>query len=152
MKRFRNVLSQSPAIIISLIALTFSLGGGAGYAASAATNQAAAARITWHPLSLRNGWRPAGGSTGGPAYGVLAGVVYLTGVVTRSNNPKTLPAVGVLPGAARPKHNLYFAGYNYTNVGVVSVEVTSGGDIYVEGGGDSYFFSSLAGISFPLGS
>ena len=152
MKSFRSVMSKSPAIVISLIALTFSLGSGAGYAASVTTNQPATPAITWHPLSLLHGWRPAGGHNGNPRYAVIGGVVYLTGVVTRSNNPNTLPAVGVLPPAARPKHDLWFAGYNYLNVGVVSVEVAANGDVFVEGGGDSYYFSSLAGISFPLGS
>jgi hypothetical protein len=89
MKRFRALARQSPAIVISLIALTFSLGSGAGYAASVAAHHPAATKITWHGLGLRNGWKAAakGFGTGKPAYTVSNGVVYLTGAASRINRP-----------------------------------------------------------------
>src|ERR1700722_14598338 len=101
-KRFRALASQSPAIVISVIALTFSLGGGAGYAASVASSHPAI-KITWHKLSLKNGWHSGAGAfagTGTPAYTVSNGVVYLTGVADHSNTASTAP-LGLLPKGAR---------------------------------------------------
>jgi hypothetical protein len=147
------MLGQSPAIVISLIALTFSLGSGAGYAASvagkpAATVKPAATKIAWHPLALINGWRAEGkASAGNPAYTVSNGVVYLTGVADRSN--VKLPVLAVLPKAARPSHNLWFSAFNVLQTG--SVEVESNGDVIV-GGDEENVFASLAGVEFPLGS
>jgi hypothetical protein len=155
MKRFRALARQSPAIVISLIALTFSLGSGAGYAASVAT-QHPATKITWHALGLRNSWKPAakGFAAGGPAYTVSNGVVYLTGVAARANQSLPIPSViGVLPKSARPRHNLWFQAYNYAANGESAIEVSTSGGIEVFGnGGDENYFTSLAGIEFPLGS
>ena len=80
--------------------------------------------------------------------------MYLTGVAARANQALPLPAViGVLPKGARPSHNLWFAAYNYAAAGESSIEVATNGRVEVLGnGGDENFFTSLAGISFPLGS
>ena len=146
-------MSQSPAIVISVIALTFSLGGGAGYAATVIA-KGSAPKITWHALSLRNGWSAAakGYGASGPEYTVSNGVVYVTGAVSRSN--QSMPSViGVLPKSARPKHVLAFAAFNYAATGESSFYVDPNGDIEVLGnGGDEYYFTSLNGIEFPLGS
>ncbi len=154
MGRFRSAVRQSPAIIISLIALTFSLGGGMGYAASVATAKASSTtKITWHALSLVNGWHGAGKAfrTGNPAYTVSNGIVYLTGTADHAGT--SLPTLGVLPKGARPTHNLWFAAYNESASGGVFVEIVTNGDVIVGGsGGDQDFFTSLAGIEFPLGS
>jgi hypothetical protein len=92
MNRFPALVSQSPAIIISLIALTFSLGGGVGYAATVAQSPAAV-KITWQAIALRNKWAPAakGFAVGRPAYTVSNGVVYLTGVAARANQSLPIP-------------------------------------------------------------
>ena len=149
MNRFRALVSQSPAIIISIIALTFSLGGGVGYAATVA-QRSAAIKITWHALSLRNKWTPAakGFAVGRPAYTVSNGVVY------RANQSLPIPSViGVLPVGARPAHNLWFPAFNEAAGGQSAIEVARNGDVEVLGnGGDENFFTSLAGIEFPLGS
>jgi hypothetical protein len=153
MKRYRSIMTQSPAIIISVIALTFSLGGGAGYAASVATSRPASTKIHWHALSLRNGWHAAGNAfhVGNPAYTVSNGVVYLTGVADHAST--SLPVLGVLPKGARPKHLLSLAAFNYAANGESSIEISPHGDVQVLGnGGDENYFTSLAGISFPLGS
>lgn len=154
MNRFRALAGQSPAIIISLVALTFSLGGGVGYAATVAQSPAAV-KITWHALALRNKWTPApkGFAVGRPAYTVSNGVVYLTGVADRANQSLPIPSViGVLPVGARPAHNLWFTAYNYAANGESAIEVARNGDVEVFGnGGDENFFTSLAGIEFPLG-
>jgi hypothetical protein len=155
MNRFRALVSQSPAIIISLIALTFSLGGGVGYAATAAQGPAAV-KITWHALALRNKWTPApkGFAVGRPAFTVSNGIVYLTGVADRANQSLPIPSViGVLPVGARPAHNLWFPAFNESASGQSAIEVARNGAVEVLGnGGDENFFTSLAGIEFPLGS
>jgi hypothetical protein len=155
MSRFRTMMSQSPAIVISVIALTFSLGGGAGFAASVAAKAPAAPKISWHALSLRNSWKAAGKafSTGNPEYTVSNNIVYLTGVADRANQSAPLGVIGVLPKSARPKHSLWFAAFNYAGAGESSIEVSPNGDVSVLGnGGDENFFTSLAGIEFPKGS
>jgi len=155
MSRFRTIMNQSPAIVISVIALTFSLGGGAGYAASVAA-KASPPKITWHALSLKNGWQGGsksfGSTIGNPEYTVSNSIVYLTGVADRTT--QTVPSeIGLLPRSARPKHNLWFEAYNYAATGESSIEVRSNGQVIVLGtGNDQYFFTSLAGIEFPLGS
>jgi hypothetical protein len=153
MSRFRTIMSQSPAIVISVIALTFSLGGGAGYAATVIA-KGSAPKITWHKLPLRNGWAAAAKGYGAskPEYTVSNGIVYLDGGVSRSNT--AVPSViGVLPKSARPKHVLAFAAFNYAAGGESSFYVDPNGDIEVLGnGGDESFFTSLDGIVFPLGS
>jgi len=154
MKRLRALASQSPAIVISVIALTFSLGGGAGYAATA-TSSHPATKITWHSLALRNNWKPAakGFQVGWPKYAVSNGVVYLTGVAARSNQSSPIPSViGVLPKGARPTHNLWMTAFNYAAAGASEIEIATNGNVEVLGnGGDENYFTSLAGISFALG-
>lgn len=155
MSRFRTMMSKSPAIVISLIALTFSLGGGAGYAATVVA-KGSAPKITWHKLPLRNKWlaAPKGYGAGAPAYTVSNSIVYLTGAADRTNQTSSIPSViGVLPKSARPKHILSFAAFNYAAGGESSIEVFPNGNVEVLGnGGDENFFTSLAGIEFPLGS
>jgi hypothetical protein len=157
MRRFRTIMNQSPAIIISVIALTFSLGGGAGYAASVAA-KASPPKITWHKLPLRNGWQAGsktfGSSLGNPGYTVSNSIVYLTGVADQPSQSVSLPSViGVLPKSARPKHCLWFTAYNYAASGESEIAVFPNGDVEVLGTqADQGTFTSLAGIEFPLGS
>jgi hypothetical protein len=155
-KRFRALASQSPAIVISVVALTFSLGGGAGYAASVATSHPAT-KITWHKLGLMNGWHAAVADgfkgEGVPALTVSNGVVYLTGVARRAANSASLPAIAILPKGDRPRHYLWFPAFNYAANGESSIEIQPTGKIIVLGNGDDEnYFTSLAGIEFPLGS
>jgi hypothetical protein len=155
MSRFRTMMSQSPAIVISVIALTFSLGGGAGFAASVAAKAPAAPKITWHKLPLRKGWQaaPKGFGAGTPAFTVSNSIVYLTGAADRTNQSTPLGELGLLPKSARPKHVLSFAAFNYAANGESSIEVFPNGQVWVIGnGGDENYFTSLAGIEFPLGS
>jgi hypothetical protein len=156
MSRFRTIMSQSPAIVISVIALTFSLGGGAGYAATVIA-KGSAPKITWHKLPLRDKWLAAGSafSTGNPEYTVSNSIVYLTGVAHRTDQSSSIPSViGILPKSARPKHSLWFTAYNYAASGEAEIAVFPNGDVEVLGtpGGDENYFTSLAGIEFPLGS
>jgi len=150
MKRFRSVMGQSPAIVISLIALTFSLGSGAGYAASSATSHPAATKVTWHPLALTNGWKsaaPAFHGVGNPAYSISNGVVYLTGALDRGSSSS---AFAVLPRAARPRHTLWIGVYSGAT-STQDLEILANGKMFFAGANATYF-SSLAGVDFPLGS
>jgi hypothetical protein len=154
----RSFARQSPAIVISLIALTFSLGSGAGWAASDVTTHPAKAapKPTWHALSLKNQWKAAAKGYGAarPQYTIVNDVVFLDGAASRAN--QTLPltqVIGYLPKGARPSHVLFFAAANYALNGESSIYVFPNGAIEVLGnGGDENYFSSLDGIEFPLGS
>src|SRR5215813_9691179 len=104
MARIRSMVRQSPAIAIATLALVFSLGGGAGYAASSA--HSAAAKITFHKLTLKNGWKPeTANHVGVPAYGISGGVVHLTGGMHQPSG--SVRKFATLPLAARPKHTLW---------------------------------------------
>ena len=80
--------------------------------------------------------------------------MYLTGVVDRANQSLPIPSViGVLPKGARPSHSLWLGAYNYAAAGESQIAILPNGDVEVFGnGGDENFFTSLAGIEFPLGS
>jgi hypothetical protein len=154
----RSIAKQSPAIVISLVALTFSLGSGAGWAASDATTHPAKAapKPTWHALTLKNQWKAAAKGYGAarPQYTIVNDVVFLDGAASRAN--QTLPltqVIGYLPKSARPRHVLDFAAANYAANGESSIYVFPNGAIEVLGnGGDENYFTSLDGIQFPLGS
>jgi hypothetical protein len=149
MKRFRALASQSPAIVISLIALTFSLGSGAGYAASVAT-QHPAAKITWHPLHLINGWHRFTAGLGAPSFTVIDGVVYLAGAGAVNKNENPTPVLAVLPKADRPKHELELGAFSSAADFPAGVYIYANGEIVAEGP-NAYYSTSLAGISFPAG-
>src|SRR5215469_4348700 len=126
-RRPRPAIVKSAVLATPALALLMTAG-----AASAATTQqtaraathtvhrgvrpAAAANVTWHNLTLMNGWQAASGR-GLPAYAISNGVVYMTGGLTQpSNGPEEF---AVLPKAARPSHAMYrsvdgFAGAEVT--------------------------------------
>ena len=60
MKRLRGLLAHSPSLVISMLALVFALGSGAGYAA---WGEATHARRSW-PSSISR-WAEAGPVTSG---------------------------------------------------------------------------------------
>ena len=115
-----------------------------------------APKITWHKLPLRNSWLAAGSTfkTGNPEYTVSNSIVYLTGVAHRTNQSSSIPSViGVLPKSARPKHSLWFTAFNESASGESWIAVFPNGNVEVGGnGGDENYFTSLAGIEYPLGS
>jgi hypothetical protein len=145
MARLRSFAAQSPAIFIATLALVFSIGGGAGYAASIAHSPV---KIAPHWLHLVNHWTSDGTSTGHPAYAVSGGVVYLFGGMHQTTGSDT--EFAFLPKAARPKHTLWIGVYS-ESTGSAFVEVTPSGAMFI-GGSDAQFFASLAGVSFPVGS
>ena len=152
MSRLRSITAQSPAIVISIMALVLALGSGAGYAAS--RHDVASDHLTMHALSLRNGWvsSQSAYNSGNPSYAVQDGIVYLSGSAHQPSAGSDV--IAVLPRSARPKHNLWLAVYTFEG-SVGSVKIASNGTIYGFNEGDSALaqdYISFAGISFPVGS
>jgi hypothetical protein len=154
MKSMRSFARQSPAIVISIMALTFSLGTGAGYAASRTT---ASTTLAWHRLTLINGWKSAahyyasdGQNWGYPAYAISNGVVYLSGSIVKSTDTNDF---AVLPKGARPAVSL-----SIPVAGAPALVGTNDdGAIYIDPDGAMFFgaqnsdsinFTSLSGVSF----
>ena len=99
---------------------------------------------------LMNGWHSAIMSQ--PAtYQVRRGVVYLTGAIDAIKGSASLFAM--LPPGARPKHDLYFtASTRAFTAG--TVKISPAGAIYAYSQVPSHArnYTSLTGISYPLGS
>ena len=107
-------------------------------------------------MSLINGWQSAQGlkATGDPAYSVTGGVVHLSGSLTQPGaGPSSSDEVAVLPSAVWPLHNVYVTTYA-GNGAPGAVEIMSDGEMYAYGPNyaDAQAFTSLAGISYPVGS
>jgi hypothetical protein len=121
--------------------------------AAAATGHAAApqAALTWHSLTLANGWKSASTAklnTGKPAWAIRDGVVYLRGAVTDTVTGTSL--FGQLPVAARPSRDLCIGVYTASD---------STGDLFIGSdgsleayNGEATTFTSLATVSFPVAS
>jgi hypothetical protein len=107
-------------------------------------------------LSLINGWQSAQGqdATGDPAYSVTGGVVHLSGSLTQPGaGPLSSDEAAVLPSTVWPVHNVYVTTYAH-NGAPGAVEITSNGEVYAysSNSADAQAFTSLAGISYPVGS
>lgn len=135
--------------------MAFGLGSGAAFAASqapqAGTHEAAPASVTFHHLSLVNGWKSSQSQygSGNPSAGSSNGVVYLSGSLHQPSGTSTKFAT--LPQACRPSHYLYLPIYTLGG-GDGSLEISPGGAVSLFGSGDRRGYSSLAGVSYPLGS
>lgn len=172
MRRIRSLITQSPAIVISILAVALSFGGGA-YASthgggsnyppvpvhsSPATGHAAVASgVSWTTLSLLNGWTTENGTygTGNPKVSIQNGIVYLSGSLAQSTPASATFAI--LPSAFRPTHNLYIT--VYTNGSTTGTLFISHGGVMEAysgtscGSGDTaQCFTSLATVSFPINS
>jgi len=144
-------LAAAAAATISLASVAGLVSGGASAAAATPTPTPAATGVTWHKLTLINGWQSARVTdlTGDPAWAVKDGIAYLTGGMHQYSPASTTFAT--LPHAARPGHVLYFI-----------VHVPSGTyafiTIYRDGKmtdqspqpADARSLTSLAAISFPV--
>lgn len=142
MTKPRKLLANSPALAISVLALVFALGGGAGYAASTGT---ATATPVFHTLKLAKGW------TGKIKYTIIDGVVYLSGNAGTSR--KSLTVMTTLPRGARPKSTQQDLPITFGGEGDGTIQLLNTGQIFPfpPQGGDETFVS-LSGVSFPLGS
>jgi hypothetical protein len=101
-------------------------------------------------VSLQNGWQSSDSQwgTGDPSYSVSDGMVYLSGSLHQPAGSNQV--FGVLPPAARPARTMYLSVYTYNGtIGLLEID-TSGTMYAYEGGAQQY--TSLAGISYPLGS
>ena len=142
LRRPRGLLANSPAIAISVLALVFALGSGAGYAASTAY---VPTRPVFHQLKLGLGW------TGSLKYTVINGVVYLSGYAYGSQ--RKTPIMTTLPPAARPRSSQQDIPISFGGEGDGTIQLLNTGQIepFPPPGGDQSFVS-LSGVSFPLGS
>jgi hypothetical protein len=155
--RVRSFATQTPALVISALALALSLGGGA-YAASAVSEHAPAAHlVSWHNISLHNGWKSSNSiyATGDPRVSTQNGIVYLSGSLHQSTPGSAI--FTVLPRQYRPAHNMWIT--VYTNGG-------TSGTLYTGHNGTTEAFSSsscgsesaaqcytsLATVSYPVNS
>jgi hypothetical protein len=174
MSRLRSITTQSPAIVISVMALVFSLGTGAGYAAtlikgsqiaphsipanrlvnhSVGAAQLQATKITFHKLKLVNGWVSSQStySTGNPSYGIRDGVVYLSGSAHQTSG--TIAVFGILPKGYRPAHDLYLTVYTLNGTaGTLVIQATGKMTAVSTPGTNATGFTSLAAVSFPVNS
>ena len=106
MKPTRALAAGLAAMTISITAPTGTLGGTAQAAEPATAVRSAtvpsSTGVTWHKLTLLNGWHPAQETpgTGTPSWAVKNGIVYLSGGLTQ---PVAGPdQFATLPAAARP--------------------------------------------------
>ncbi len=119
MRKARKLLVNSPAIAVSVLALVFAVGGGAGYAASAGSQSGPA----WHKLKVDKGWH------GDLKYTVIDGVVYLTGSAgTSARHPGQMAK---LPASLGPSQaaGLELA-ITFGPSGDGSLQVRPGGGLY----------------------
>jgi hypothetical protein len=180
MRRIRSLATRIPILTISMLAVALSIGGGAFASAQAGADgpganlprnvpaltpahhavgsqAATSAGITFHGLSLANGWQSenTNDGTGNPRVGVLNGVVYLKGSVAQPTPGSSLFAQ--LPSGDRPVDTMLIN--TWTSGGNPgTLEITTDGRMFLSssvscGSGDTaQCFTSLATISWPVGS
>jgi hypothetical protein len=125
-----------------------SLAGVSFPVASAPTNQ----------LTLINGWKSAQPTygTGDPSYSVSNGMVHLSGSLVQPQAGATGQMFAILPKAARPTYYLYIKAmvYSGSTANTGTVVITPNGELYADSLplSESQQYTSLAGISYPLGS
>jgi hypothetical protein len=143
--RLLRAFSTASATIAVAMAGYGAVGGASASAATTATG------VTWHRLTLINGWQSgASAGTGNPRWAVKGGVVYLSGSVHQVSGTKQ--DLAKLPLAARPSRRLYITVYT-------SGSTTGWLTIYPSGlvaahsaSGTAREYTSLASVSFPAAS
>src|SRR5262249_23595073 len=136
----------------ALAALGITAGAGSASAATAQPAGSTITGVTWHQLTLINGWVSGESQFPGdgiPAWAVRNGVVYLTGSVSQTSGHHS--EFAGLPPAARPSHVLYMAVHVAGQGNHGWIVVYPNGAMYAMG--DPYSaaqgFTNLAGISYP---
>jgi hypothetical protein len=124
----------------------------------AAGSQAATSTVvSFHGLSLVNGWQSqnANDGTGNPRVGLLNGIVYLKGSLAQPTPGSSL--IALLPSAYRPVDTMLIN--VWTSGGTLgTLEIFANGQMFLSsntacGSGDTaQCFTSLAGISWAIGS
>jgi hypothetical protein len=109
------------------------------------------ASVGGHKLALVARWKSsqAAYNTGNPSYDVRKGVVYLAGSLHQPVSQGDV--IATLPKAVRPAHTLFYVIFEGT---MGTLEIVPSGEVWVVSTPDSNSegFTSLASISFPLGS
>jgi hypothetical protein len=164
MGRFRSLIAQSPAIVISILAVVLSAGGGAyastqlSAANSAAASHTVTAGVSWTSLSLINGWVSENGAfqSGNPKVAEQSNIVYLSGSLAQPTPGSSQFAT--LPSSFRPSHNMWITVYTIDGTSGTlyighdgTMEATSGGSCG-SGQTDAECFTSLATVSYPINS
>ncbi len=133
--------------------------GGAQQYTSLAGVSFPVAWATMNKLALINGWQSAQPTygTGDPSYSVKNGVVHLSGSLLQPPAGATGQMFAVLPKAARPTNYLYIKAMVYSPGSVANtgtVVITPNGEMYAYSltASEAQQYTSLAGISYPLGS
>jgi hypothetical protein len=154
---WRSLLAQTPALIVAILALVLSLGGAAYASTQLGGGSDANNAVTFHPLTLTNGWVSEDGTygTGSPRVSVAKGVVYLSGSLAQPTPGSATFAT--LSSTYRPAHNLYITVYtNGDTTGTLYIATSGVMEAYSGtacGSGDTaQCFTSLATVSYPKGS
>ncbi len=166
MRRIRSLAAQTPALVLSLLAIVLSLGGGA-YASTqlAAESPPAAGHavarsasgVSWHQISLRNGWVSSNSTfaSGNPKVSKKNGIVYLSGSL---NQPSPASAeFAVLAKKYRPTHNMWITVYTFgDSSGTLRIGADGTMEAFSPGscssGNTAQCYTSLATVSYPVNS
>jgi hypothetical protein len=164
MGRFRSLVAQSPAIVISVLAAALSLGGGAYASTHLAAGQsqtasnAITAGVSWTSLALTNGWvsENAVYSSGNPKVALQNNVVYLSGSLAQPSGTSSLFAT--LPPSFRPAHNMWITVYTFAGTSGTlyighdgTMEAVSGSSCNSTQD-SAQCYTSLATVSYPINS
>ncbi len=163
MGRIRSIAAQTPAIVISIVAVALSLGGGA-YASTlaaghsqGASHAALTSGVSWNSINLINGWASdnATYASGNPKVAIQSNVVYLSGSLHQSTPASD--EFAVLPSAFRPTHNMWITVYtNGDTSGTLYIDKDGVMEAFSSAGcgsGDTaQCYTSLAGVSYPINS
>ena len=179
MGRFRSLISQSPAIVISVLAATLSLGGGAfasthlvagpsqgpihtlrvAHSQGAAHNAPSSltAGVSWNTIVLQNGWVSSNSSfaSGNPKVALQSNVVYLSGSLHQSSGSS--PVFGFLPSTFRPTHNMWITVYTFAGTsGTLFIGQDGTMELFSSSScgslNSAQCYSSLATVSYPINS
>jgi hypothetical protein len=148
MKRMRSMLTQSPAIAIASAALVLSAAGGATAAAVSSRSPAA---VTWHNLTMLNGWKTGAFTSFHLSYYLDPnGVVHLRGSARIGN---INGAVFQLPSGKGIRPSKILSMVVYTDTGPAEMNIRPNGQAFLfnTGGSNVLDFTSFDGVSFPKG-
>jgi hypothetical protein len=145
-----------PTFIIAITALVLSLGGtsfaltqASGSPAAAHPAAASAAALTWHNLTLKNGWVNGGFGSYAAAYSVDSQhVVHLRGSAASGSGMAFR-----MPNAVRPSHTLWLSIYAFNgSSGGLEIEPNGAAFLFDNTGSNSDVtqFSSLDGVTFAI--
>ena len=164
MGRFRSMITQSPAIVISILAVALSMDGGA-YASThasagnspAASHSVATTGVSWTTLSLINGWASENSTfqSGNPKVAQQSGIVYLSGSLHQPTPGSSQFAT--LPSSFRPTHNMWITVYTVSDTtGTLYIGHDGTMEAFAPGscggGNTAQCFTSLAGVYYPINS